>query len=128
MDEQIQKLMKNLSITEEQARQVIADDKAIDRGEKLFELTDEQKKIAKKMTITDEHKKKVKTAYKFDKRERKKNASKSAIIAEIAQFLTENSVNACENVTITNEERQIAFTLGENSYELTLVQKRQPKK
>lgn len=128
MDEQIQKLMKNLGITEEQARQVIADDKAIDRGEKLFELTDEQKKIAKKMTITDEHKKKAKTAYKFDKRERKKNASKSAIIAEIAQFLTENSANACENVTITNEERQIAFTLGENSYELTLVQKRQPKK
>jgi hypothetical protein len=41
--------------------------------------------------------------------------------------LVENSVNACENVEITNKERQIAFKIGENCYELTLVQKRKPK-
>ena len=53
---------------------------------------------------------------------------KYTFIAELAQFLAENSENACENVEITNKERQIAFKIGENDYELTLVQKRKPKK
>ena len=51
----------------------------------------------------------------------------AGIIAELAKFLTENSENACENVEITNKERQIAFKIGENAYELTLIQKRKPK-
>ena len=55
------------------------------------------------------------------------NPTKSGIIAEIANFLQENSENACENVIITNAERQISFTIGENTYEFTLVQKRKPK-
>ena len=50
---QIEKLMKNLGISEEEALQVLADDKAIDKGEKLFELSEEQKKVAKKMTNFD---------------------------------------------------------------------------
>jgi hypothetical protein len=33
-----------------------------------------------------------------------------------------------EMVEITNKERQIAFKVGENDYEFTLVQKRKPKK
>ena len=69
--------------------------------------------------------------YKLDnaegKRSRKENPTKAGIIAEIAKFLEENSENACENVEITNKERQIAFKIGENCYELTLVQKRKPK-
>ena len=40
--------MKTLDLTREQALQVIEDDKRIDKGEKLFELTDEQKANAKK--------------------------------------------------------------------------------
>ena len=43
------------------------------------------------------------------------------------KLLAENSENACKNVEITNKERQIAFQIGENNYELTLVQKRKPK-
>ena len=46
---------------------------------------------------------------------------------DIEEALAENSENACENVEITNKERQIAFKIGENAYELTLVQKRKPK-
>ena len=32
-----------------------------------------------------------------------------------------------DNPTITNKERQIAFSVGDNDYELTLVQKRKKK-
>jgi hypothetical protein len=47
--------------------------------------------------------------------------------AELAEFLEKSSGFACQNVEITNKERQIAFVVGENRYELTLVQKRPSK-
>lgn len=118
--------MKKLGMTDTEIAEVLAADKAIDRGERMdFDLPPEQEKIAKKFANAKEHK--TPTVYQFQKRERKANPTKSAIIAEIAQFLTETSENACENVVITNKERQISFTIGENTFELTLVQKRKPK-
>lgn len=101
-------------------------DKMIDRGEKVpFDLTPEQEKVARQYlkTGTRQTDKTQKT-----ERKRKENPTKASIIAEIAEFLQKISENACENVEIINKERQIAFTIGENSYELTLVQKRKPKK
>lgn len=122
MTEQVARLMKNLGISEEEALQVIADDKAIDRGERMsFDLSKEEEKQAKKYANVGE--KTVKTPRKAPVR--KENATKSTIISEIAQFLSEKGY---EMVEITNKERQIAFKVGENDYEFTLVQKRKPKK
>ena len=42
MTKEVEKLMKSLDITEQEALQLIEDDKRIDNGEKLFELTKEQ--------------------------------------------------------------------------------------
>ena len=125
---QVHKLMRILGISEEEALQVIADDKAIDRGERMsFDLPIELEKEAKKLANVTARK--TPTVYYFDtsKKKRKENPTKSGIISEIAKFLEEKSENACENVKITNPERQISFTIGENSYEFTLVQKRKPK-
>lgn len=71
---------------------------------------------------------KVPTAYKFTQRQRKENATKAGIIAEIAEFLEKNSQFSVENLQITNKERQISFIIGGETYEFTLVQKRKPKK
>lgn len=122
--------MKKLGLSEKEIQELIAADAAIDKGEKMpFDLTEEQAKEAKKYTKAGT--KKTPTVYKLDnaegKRSRKENPTKAAIIAEIAKFLIETSENACENVEITNKERQIAFKIGENCYEFTLVQKRKPK-
>lgn len=68
------------------------------------------------------------TNYKFTKRQRKPNATKGGIIAELAQFLGENSEFCIENLEIVNKERQISFQIGEDKFELTLAQKRKPKK
>lgn len=38
-----------------------------------------------------------------------------------------NSNFAVVDLAITNKERQIAFKIGDDSFELTLVQKRKPK-
>ena len=48
--------------------------------------------------------------------------------AELATFLTENSQFSIENFEILNAERQISFKIGDETYEITLAQKRKPKK
>ena len=117
---QVEKLMRLLQCSKEEAEQIIADDKAIDRGERMaFDLDPKAEKEAKKMANTGTRKT-TKTT-----RTRKENPTKAHAIAEIAQFLTENDY---EMVNITNAERQIAFKIGENDFELTLVQKRKSKK
>lgn len=118
--------MRLLDCTQEEALDIIEKDKIIDKGGRTeFDLDKEKEKLAKKMANVDTHKKT--TVYKWDKKPRKENPTKAGIIAEIAQFLEENSENACEMVEITNKERQISFKIGENMFELTLVQKRKPK-
>lgn len=130
--------MKKLGYTDEQIQQMLMDDKRIDRGEVLeWDLSPEEHKKAMKYANSQEKTKKKPvesekkggTAYNFDTstKKRKENPTKSNIISAIFQFLTEISTLCPENVEITNKERQIAFTIGENAFELTLVQKRKPK-
>lgn len=129
-ENQISRIMQGLKCGRDEAIAIYEADKAIDRGERMeFDLPPELEKEAKKMANVTERKRKAPTVYNFDtsQKKRKENPTKAGIIAEIAKFLQEQSENACENVTITNPERQIAFTIGDNSYEFTLVQKRKPK-
>ena len=117
-------IMRILGVSSEEADQILADDKKVDRGATMeWDLSKEEHKKAMKQANADEHKKPVETP----KRERKANPTKAGIIAEIATFLTENSEFATENVEITNKERMIAFKIGEEKYEITLIQKRKPK-
>ena len=127
---QKKRIMEALHCTEEEAEQIMADDKEIDRGKPMpFDLTKEQEKVARSYAKTGTRK--TPPAYKLDntggKRSRKENPTKASIISELAKFLEHDSENACVEVNITNKERQIAFKIGEHAYELTLVQKRKPK-
>lgn len=118
--------LMRLGMTEKEALDVIACDHEIDRGiAQEFDLDPEREKMAKKFANATTKKKP--TVYEFKQRERKANPTKASIIAEIAKFLAEDSENACENVVVTNKERQISFSIGDNQYEFTLVQKRKPK-
>ena len=130
VETQKERIMRILKCSADEAEAIMADDKIIDRGGRTdFDLPIEEEKKLAKLANAGTKKTKKPTAYNFDTstRKRKENPTKAAIIAEIAKFLTENSENACENVEITNKERQIAFKIGENAYEFTLVQKRKPK-
>ena len=118
---QIERIMNGLKCSKEEALEILKCDKAIDRGERMpFDLDPETEKQAKKFANVGTRA----TDGKKTERKRKENPTKATIIAEIARFLTENGY---ENVEITNKERQIALKSGENSFELTLVQKRKPK-
>lgn len=121
-----EKIKSVLGVSDEEAKQIMEDDKKVDHNEPLeWDLTDEQKKVAKQYTKTGTRKT---TTYNFSKRERKENITKSGLISILHKFLTETDEILVENAEITNKERQIAFKVGEDSFELTLVQKRKPKK
>ena len=121
-EKQIKRIMEGLNCSRAEAEQIFADDKAIDRGERMsFDLDKEKEKEAKKYVRTGTRQ----TNGQPTERKRKENPTKATIISEIARFLTENGY---EMVEITNKERQIALKVGENAFELTLVQKRTPKK
>ena len=111
----VNKLMTKLGCTEAEALDIIANDKAIDRGADPFPLSAEQKQAEKKMRATGSKAKTEKVV-----KNHKKDAEKAELISELAQFLTEK----VENLEILNAERQISFKIGDNSYELTLIKKR----
>ena len=125
-ESQKEKLMRILKCTAEEADDIIKTDKMIDKGERTpYDLDPETEKMAKKFANVTERKRP--TVYNFQKRERKANPTKGGIIAELAKFLENDSEFATKFVEITNKERQIAFKIGDDAFELTLVQKRKPK-
>ncbi len=111
----VDKLMKNLGCTREEALEIIAFDKAVDRGADPYKLTLEQQKVAKKMCATGTKAKSEKIV-----KNHKKDDEKAQLIADLAQFLTEK----VDFLEISNAERQIFFKIGDNFYDLTLIKKR----
>ena len=110
MTEQVEKLMTLLGCTEEQAKDIIEYDKAVDRMKSSAEinsdLTEEQKAVSKKYRQAD----RKPTVYDFSKRERKADDTKRGLIELLAETLKEQEV--CANLEITNKERQIDFEWG----------------
>ena len=104
MNEQVQRIMRLLDCDEQNALDVIESDKRIDRGEKLFELTDEQKRTEKQMRATGT---KAPTVYRFDKRERKTDNDKRDVITMLADAITQADYG--EPAQIINPEREIVF-------------------
>jgi hypothetical protein len=126
-DERKKVALMQLGMSEQAALDVIDCDHEIDRGiAQEFDLDPETEKMAKKFANATTKKKPLVLENK--PRPRKENPTKASIISELAKFLETESENATEEVVVTNKERQIAFRIGEHNYELTLVQKRPPKK
>ena len=118
---------KKLGLSKQEEQELLAYDKAVEADKSMeYDLSPDKIKIAQKFAHAGTRKQP--TAYKFTQRQRKPNATKGGIISELADFLEKHSQFSIDNLQITNKERQIVFTIGEDSFELTLVQKRKPKK
>lgn len=113
MENKIQDLMKNLGCDYETAKQVVLDDERIDKGEKLFEQTAEQKANSKKYRQGD----RKPTVYKLEKRERKADADKRQLIALLCATVGEVADN---EPTVTNIERQIDFEFRGRKFRVVL--------
>lgn len=120
----IEKNMRALRISYEEAAELVDDDLAIDRGERLdWEPTVEEEKAMRKATkIVGERKKSTEPV----KRERKEDIVKQNLINLIAAALKGGT--DVDNVEITNKERMVAFTVGDENFEIMLTKKRKSKK
>ena len=117
MEEKIKRLMANLEISREEAIEVIKADEAIEKGEKLFELTAEQKKAEKKARTTTSTKSKVDAYGKKSTREKKVNNEKLELIEILQKAL---AGNGCELTLTTNPEREFEFTKGNTKYKIVM--------
>ena len=120
----IAEYMKLNKCDRDEAIDLIKYDIAVESDEETeYDLTEEQTKNVQSMMRKVEHNKKSNTH-----RERKPNELKEAIVAELAELLAEEAQGQVyEDVTITNKNRMITFTVGDKHFDLTLVEKRAPK-
>ena len=114
MDEKlIAKHMALLHISREEAIQLIEDDKAIDKGAKMFELDPELAKGAKKARQADRKPNSAPV-----KRERKARPEKAEICSAMMEGLESLGVT---EFNITNAEREFVFTHNGTKYKVTLA-------
>lgn len=114
---QIELLMKCLDITEDEAIQVLNDDKAIDKGEKLFEQTPEQKANSKKYTKVG-----IKTNKKPDNvsdKPKKVDKNKLDTFDLFVNFAKENGT-----VEIVKENAEFTVLINEQKYRIKLTKAR----
>lgn len=114
---QVELLMKCLDITEQEAIQVLNDDKAIDRGEKLFEQTPEQKANSKKYTKVG-----IKTNKKPDNmtdKPKKVDKNKLDTFDLFVNFAKENGT-----VEIVKENAEFTVIINEQKYRIKLTKAR----
>lgn len=121
-DAEIEKSMKVLKISQEEAIEMWLDDEGYTENEEQEMLT--QKVKDNKIMATIHSAKSEKAEKKTVKRERKEDPEKEMIIQKIAEILP----GFAENVKITNIGKLISFSIGENDYEIDLKRKRKPKK
>ena len=116
MDDRVLKIMKSLDCTEAEALEIIADDDAIEHGAKMFELTDEQKRVSKAARSVD--RRPVEAGAAKQKRERKADNTKRDLIA-LLQSAIGNEADA-GSVEVTNIERQLDFTIDGRRFRIVL--------
>lgn len=121
-DADIERSMKMLELTKEEAIQVWLEDEGYLENEEQEELCKKAKE--NRITATIHEASAINKKKTQRERVRKENPTKEMVITEIAKILP----NFAENVQVLNIGKLISFTIGENTYEIDLKQKRKPKK
>lgn len=125
-DENVEKMMKVLKVSREEAEKIVADDELIDKGGRAdweTELTPEQKKAQRKARLADRA-----VTETHAKHTRAENPDKRAIIEKVVEMLNNPSDElAIENIEVLNAEREISFTANGTKYKLTLSAPRKAK-
>lgn len=124
-EKRISFLMNQLGISREEAIDLEYYDEDVKKNRKTeYDLTPEQEKVVQEMNRKKDHKK-----YGSVHRERKPNELKIAIMAELAEFLTEDAQGQVyEDVELTNISRMLHFRVGDKEFDLQLIEKRGPNK
>lgn len=120
-EDRIKAVMLAANCSYEDAVQVIEDDEAIDKGERLdWEPTIEEEKEMRKATRLKVDRK---PSGERKPREREADNVKREIVAKVAE-----AMGQYENVEIANVEREVTFVIDGAEYSLTLTKHRKSKK
>ena len=120
-EDRIKAVMLAANCSYEDAVQVIEDDEAIDKGERLdWEPTIEEEKEMRKATRLKVDRK---PSGERKPREREADNVKREIVAKVAE-----AMGQYENVAIANVEREVTFVIDGAEYSLTLTKHRKSKK
>lgn len=113
IEKQIEKIMNDLRCTRAEAIDVIECDLKIDKGEKLFELTNEQKKVEKVMRSTGTRK--VDAYGKSTERKKKIDDDKIHLMG-----LIKKSLVGCNDLKITNPQSTIELVYNGRKFKIVL--------
>jgi hypothetical protein len=108
--------LERLGLTPEEIEQTILDDRQINQGAKLFELTDEQKAASKKARATGTRKATQTT------RKRKEDEDKRELITMIFDLFRDTCIDdePITEINVTNPERQIDFNFHNRKFRIVL--------
>ena len=116
---------RKLGMSEEEIREMLDEDKRIDRGEVMdWDLSEEEHKKAMKYANSDEKKRQKSEESDNTGKKRKDTPTKEGIISKIFTFLCGLSEFSVENVEILNKERKVMFKIDEDWYSFTLTKHR----
>ena len=120
-DKEIEKNMKLLEISKEEAVEMWLEDEGYLDNEEQNELDEKAKKVKidHGASAVDKSEKKEKKP-----REIKVSDEKQTLFAEIVEKLTENG----RNFEIVKENKLICVKIGEKTFKIDLIEQRQPKK
>ena len=107
---QLERIMKTLQCSKEEAEAILAEDKRIDRGEKLYELDPELEAGAKKARQADRKPTERKP------REKKQDADKEALVNAMFSAI----LPMCESYKVENAEREFSFTFRGRKYKVVM--------
>ena len=108
--------LAKLGLTDAEIQQVLEDDKRIDKGEKLFELSAEQEKASKQARQAD----RKPTVYKLDNANGKRSKKSDNDKADLVNALFSAILPMCDTYEITNGEREFCFTYHGRKFKVVL--------
>lgn len=129
MRERALEIAKKLDITVDEALEMLAEDKKVDRMTKAkdidSDLNDKQRKTIKKYTNVARGRE-VNTSDAYGKKKTrviKDDEVKQNVINALAETLE----NIADKVEIANKQKTILFSIGSDNFEIDLKRKRKPK-
>ena len=125
MENRIEYIMRTLDCSEQEALQLIEDDKAVDRMTKTSEiqsdLTQEQKKASKKArAVAKAPKAKAPTAYKWETKKQKKRDNEKHNVIKLFINALEGDTNV-KDIKMLNEDREFEFLYNDRKIKVTLI-------
>lgn len=116
--------MRGLKCDRVEAECVYAYDQRVESDPSVGQLDPEREAIARKMAHTGTREKKSPMIPNFTKRERKPNATKEGLVAELFKCLANYGEFEIKNLQIANKNSKVSFMIGDKWYTWTLTEHR----